>query len=284
VRFGALRGAVLLCTMSLPFAWGQPNLPFEPSHESGSGITGSFEGWFKNSDGSFDLLVGYFNRNQKQELEIPVGANNRIEPGGPDRGQPTHFLIGRQWGMFVIKVPSDFGDKKLSWTLTANGMTSSIPLSLKTEYEIAPFLQESGGNTPPILKFEEKGPSVQGPTGLTIERTTKPGVPVSLTTWVADDGKWTTLSGAPPRNLSSPVSVRWTKFRGPGNVTFDKDRPDVEKIPGSAFFTGKATANAMFDQPGEYILHVVANDLSGDGGGGEQCCWSFGNVRVSVTQ
>ena len=32
-------------------------------------------------------------------------------------GQPTHFLTGRQYGMFAISVPKDFGTKKLTWTL-----------------------------------------------------------------------------------------------------------------------------------------------------------------------
>ena len=82
---------------SAVLAYGQ-SLPLEPPHESGANITGAFEGWFKNPDGSFNLLLGYFNRNTKQELEVPIGPNNRIEPGGPDRGQPTHFLAGRQWG------------------------------------------------------------------------------------------------------------------------------------------------------------------------------------------
>jgi hypothetical protein len=53
-------------------------LPFEPSHDSGQSITGAFEGWFPNADGSFNLLLGYFNRNLKQELEIPSGPNNLI--------------------------------------------------------------------------------------------------------------------------------------------------------------------------------------------------------------
>ncbi len=96
------------------------SLPFEPAHESGTSVTGAFEGWFKNPDGSFSLLLGYYNRNQKQELDIPVGPDNRIEPGGPDRGQPTHFLVGRQWGLFAVKVPSDFGENKLTWTIVAN--------------------------------------------------------------------------------------------------------------------------------------------------------------------
>src|SRR5262245_29622763 len=35
-------------------------LPLEPVHESGASVTGAFEGWFKNSDGSFNLVLGYF--------------------------------------------------------------------------------------------------------------------------------------------------------------------------------------------------------------------------------
>ena len=37
------------------------------------------------------LLLGYYNRNKTQALDIPIGPDNRIEPGGPDYGQPTHF-------------------------------------------------------------------------------------------------------------------------------------------------------------------------------------------------
>ncbi|MGD1094158.1 MAG: hypothetical protein ABSB35_19505, partial [Bryobacteraceae bacterium] len=91
VTFAVLVGAALASAQSLPI---------EPMHESGASITGAFEGWFKNSDGSFSFLLGYFNRNSMEEVNIPVGENDRIEPGGPDRGQPTVFLPGRQWGMF----------------------------------------------------------------------------------------------------------------------------------------------------------------------------------------
>ena len=58
----------------------------------------AFEGWYQNTDGSFTLLVGYFNRNSKETLDIPVGPNNRIEPGGPDQGQPTHFMTASPVG------------------------------------------------------------------------------------------------------------------------------------------------------------------------------------------
>jgi hypothetical protein len=65
---------------------GQTQLPLEPIRDRGQAVTPAYEGWFKNPDGTFSLLVGYFNRNRTEILDIPVGPNNRIEPGGPDRG------------------------------------------------------------------------------------------------------------------------------------------------------------------------------------------------------
>ena len=83
-----------------------------------------------------------------------------------------------------------------------------------------------------------------------------------------------------------PVTVAWSKFRGPGEVTFSSDRPPVEKAsfkaPDTAVFSGTATTTATFSEPGEYILRVVANDWSGDGGRGFQCCWSNAQVKVTV--
>src|ERR1700752_2896584 len=84
------------------------DLPIEPHHDSGQSVTPAYEGWFPNPDGTFSILLGYYNRNLKQDLEIPVGVNNHIEPDGPDRGQPTHFIAGRQWGLFTVTVPKDF--------------------------------------------------------------------------------------------------------------------------------------------------------------------------------
>src|SRR5215469_13221795 len=138
------------------------NLPLEPFHDAGQGVTPAYEGWYQNPDGSYNILFGYYNRNQKQELDVPIGPDNRIEPGGPDRGQPTHFLPGRQWGLFTVTVPKDFGDQKITWTLLANGQTTVIPLSLNTLWEVEPF-KEASGNTPPFISFAEGGPFVQGP-------------------------------------------------------------------------------------------------------------------------
>jgi hypothetical protein len=257
------------------------SLPFEPNHDTGQGVTGAFEGWFPNSDGTFCLLIGYYNRNLKEVIEIPAGPNNRIEPGGPDRGQPTHFLPGRQWGVFIITVPKDFGDTKLTWTLITNGKTAVIPVSLHPLYEVEPF-KDASGNTPPFIAFAEGGPFVQGPRGQSRDVTTTVGNPVTLPLWLADDAQSTLAV----RGLGAAVTVAWSKFRGPGAVTFGNVRPPVAeasfKAPAGTAFSGTATTTAKFSEPGEYVLRVVANDWSGDGGRGFQCCWTNAQVKVTV--
>ena len=70
------------------------------SATTGEAIYPAFEGWGPTKDGSAVLLLGYFNRNKDQSIDIPIGPDNRIEPGGPDFGQPTHFHPGRQYGVF----------------------------------------------------------------------------------------------------------------------------------------------------------------------------------------
>ncbi|HLJ17767.1 MAG TPA: hypothetical protein VKV15_24940 [Bryobacteraceae bacterium] len=258
-------------------------LPLEPLHTAGQNVTAVYEGWYKNPDGTFSLLFGYFNRNLNEELDIPVGADNRMEPGSPDRGQPTHFLPRRQWGVFTVTVPQDFGTNKLSWTLEAHGHRTSIPAHLDPRWEISPLLDPGIGNTPPIISFEDGGPSGQGPGGISTELTTTLRNPVTLTVWAADDAK-TFQGGRAPD--SPPVTVTWVKFRGTGNVTFANNKPAVEKMNGKwkpvPVFSGKATTTATFSEPGEYVLHVVANDWSGEGGGGFQCCWTNGQVKVTV--
>jgi len=255
-------------------------------HDAGDSVTGVFEGWFHNADGSFSLLLGYYNRNLKQELDIPIGPSNKIEPGGPDQGQPAHFYPGKAWGNFVIRVPQDFGANKLQWTLTANGKTTVIPLSLKKDWELTPF-RDADNNTPPMLSFEpleENAPTVQGPVPVTVTYGANVGQPLTLTAYVADDD----VVSPATRRPKVPVSVHWTTFRTPnqGTVTFENSRPVVAKTegvppPGMAF-AGKATTTATFSEPGKYILEIVANDATGDGGGGFECCWSNGLVTVNV--
>jgi len=259
-------------------------LPLEPRRDAGQSITGVFEGWFRNADGSFSLLFGYYNRNLKQEMDIAVGPNNRIEPGGPDRGQPTHFMPGRMWGNFTINVPADFGEGKLTWTIVANGKTTAIPASLKADWELSPFI-DATNNTPPFISFESfdrNPPLVQGPRGPAGSMRASQDQPLKLTVWTADDN----MVSPGTRTPKNPVSLTWTMFRGPASVTFSDAKPAVGKIDGKmppkATFAGKSTTTASFSAPGEYVLQVVANDASGEGGGGFQCCWTTAHVNVTV--
>lgn len=254
------------------------NLPLEPFHNSGQGVTAAFEGWFANPDGTFSILLGYYNRNQQQELDIPVGPQNKIEPGGPDRGQPTHFLPGRQWGVFTVTVPKNFGEGKLTWTLTANGQTTSVPASLAPLWEVEPF-KDANGNTPPTLRFQNDA-AVQGPRPVEVALTGAVGMPVDLTVFASDDAS---LIPGMRKPRTPPIALTWSKFRGPGSVTFANAKPPVEKTgDSSSGFTGKAGTTATFSEPGEYLLYLVANDWTGKGGGGFQCCWTNALVKVSV--
>lgn len=283
-----LRGLCILGVLSSSVLLSGQTLP-EPRKQFGGSVTGAFEGWYENGDGTSDFLIGYFNRNTQEELDIPIGPNNRIEPGGPDMGQPTHFLPSRQFGMFSIPVPKGFTPEgKLTWTIFSNGKFTTIPLRLHPDYVISPFSEISVNNTPPVIKFEENGKALQGPIATLTNaavRTAALSEPLALTIWVADDAKYTSVTNAPLTTPRPPVTLVWSKYRGPGSVTFDKARPAIDPLAGgnaNAGFSGKATTNVKFSEAGEYVLHVTANDYSGDGGGGFQCCWTTGLVKVSV--
>jgi hypothetical protein len=104
-------------------------------YSTGQNVAPSFEGWQARPDGTFDLLFGYLNRNLDEELDIPIGAENNVEPVGPDRGQPTHFLPRRNRYVFRVNVPKDFGAREVVWTLTAKAKTEKAYGSLKPDYE-----------------------------------------------------------------------------------------------------------------------------------------------------
>ena len=275
-------GVAIAFASWVPVGAGQPpgSLPLEPPAERGLSVTAAYEGWYKNADGTFTMLVGYYNRNRKQTLEIPVGPSNRIDPGGPDQGQPTIFIPRREWGVFTITVPKDFGNKKLTWTITANGQTTAVPFSLNPPYEISPFKDPAMGNTPPTLRFQPSGPTLTGPPrGIAAAYTATTTQPATIEFWAADKGntEGAEADAAPGRGgFRGPgVTISLSKFRGPGDVKFGRDRPEVSRED------GKVSTAAAFTVPGEYIVRVQANDASGDGGGGFQCCWT--NVHVKVT-
>jgi len=244
----------------------------EPLHDAGQDVTPAFEGWYQNPDGTYEMVFGYQNRNLKEEVDIPIGPGNRIEPGGPDQGQPTHFLTRRQWGLFTVTVPKDFGTtKKVTWTLTLRGRTNAIPGHLDRRWEVDSLKDGTVGNTPPVIRFVQGGASGQGPKPLMSTATARVGSPLVLDLWATDDAKSRTRNPT-----GAPIRVTWAKYRGTGDVVFDKPKPDVEKD------TGRAATTATFATPGEYTLRAQVNDYSGEGGGGFQCCWTNVHVKVNV--
>jgi hypothetical protein len=260
-------------------------LAMEPLKDSGSNIYPAYEGWYKNDDGTFTLLVGYYNRNKKEVLDIPIGPENKIEPGGPDQGQPTHFEVGRGWGTIAIKVPKDFGDKKIVWTLTANGKTVSVPFGIVKGYQIEPFLDAAMGNKPPVIKLSENGAALIGPPPPLSAAPVINGAvnePVTISYSITDDGNdEPPTSGAAAAGAAAQarpqrprVSTTLTKYRGPGEIKFADSTPAIEK--------DKVTTTATFTLPGEYVIRIEGNDSSGVGGGGFQCCWTTAYVKVNV--
>src|SRR6476619_7177602 len=117
--------------------------------DSGQDVVPVYEGWIHNKDGSFDLVFGYFNRNWEEEIAIAPGPDNIVEPGGPDRGQPTYFLPRRQGWVYRVRVPADFGKGAVTWTIKANGKTEKAYGELLPVEEITERIIMTRGNLNP---------------------------------------------------------------------------------------------------------------------------------------
>lgn len=316
-RFGRLVRALVLALA----AWttgrtgsAQPPrepLPVEPVGRAGEAIYPVVEGWGPLRDGTIVILLGYYNRNSSQSMDIPVGPDNRIEPGGPDFGQPTHFEPRRHHGMFALVAPKDLGTKKLTWTLRANGQMTAVSFWLNPPYKLAFFKHAASGNEPPVIRFSTDGPTQTGPPqGVAHSLSATVGTPVPLTLWASDvppshkDAEEElavirgrnalvdpiaivgdqTLGGptAKPARSSRPeLVVTWKKYRAPGGVTFSRN-PLLLVTKGDPNAVVEATTSATFDAPGEYVLRAQVNDDSGEDGAGDQCCWTNALVKVTV--
>ena len=271
-------------------------MPQTPRRAFGASVSPAVEGWYDNADGTHSFLIGYFSRNTEASVDVPIGPNNRFEPGDPDRGQPTHFLSGRRYGMFVVTVPKEFNQtSNLSWTLAVNGQTFTIPLHLLPDYNISPFKSSQQGphdsyNLPPVVRFDAKGPTLTGPVANpanAISRTATVNEPMAIDLWADDDALTESATSVPVDAMRPvpPVTVTLSKYRGPGDVIFADEHPKMEILKGGKPeqpYSGKTSTTVKFVQPGEYMLHVVVNDYSGFGGG-SNCCWTNAIVKVVVS-
>lgn len=259
-------------------------LALEPRGSTGEAVWPAYEGWSRNDDGSLTLLLGYFNRND-EIVEIPVGDDNRLGPGDADQGQPTHFLPGRNWGVFSITVPPERAEEKLTWTVRVNNQRSEIAFWANPAYFTDPFLNQANGNAPPMLRIGADGAALQGPPhGVAAAWSTTVGEPLVLPAAVTDQPP----AVEPERRRGRrrpPVSLTWRKYRGSGEVTFAAEGKEAgpqlthefEDVAG-----GETLTTATFSEPGRYRLMATGNDISGNGGGGDQCCWTTAHVDVVV--
>ena len=269
-------------------------LPSAPAKQFGGTIAPVYEGWWDNADGTKTALFGYYSRNTQEQIEVALGPNNHFEPGDADRGQPTHFLASRQFGMFTMVLPKDFTNKsRLTWVLNANGYNATANVNLAPDFVLsaAKSVEEAPDrsfNLPPSFSFEPNGLKFTMPMASTtniVKRTATVGQAMVLDIYAQDDARYSSGTNAPMRGERPVVSLLVSKYRGPGKVTIAEMRPKVVASKGGKpfeAFEGKATTTVTFSEPGEYWLHVTANDFSGLGGGGAGCCWTTGVMKVQV--
>jgi hypothetical protein len=251
----------------------------QTTYLTGQDVTPAFDGWEVNPDGTFNLAFGYFNRNWDEELDIPVGPNNNVEPGGPDQGQPTHFFPRRNRYIFRVKVPKDFGNRELVWTLSARGKTNKTYGSLRAEYITDPQLQQFDvgdfghnnktlrANKPPVVRLEGEK-----------TRTAKVGQPLTLIASASDDGIPPPIA-APIRLVGRHdawgLRVAWFVYRGSAKqVVFDPEQfktyPDYRLNTNSPWTPGwtppplpkdgRFPVAVTFRAPGTYVVRVQAHD------------------------
>jgi len=245
-------------------------------YNSGQTVQPIFEGWTKNADGSYQFFFGYLNRNHVEQLYVPVGVENRIEPGGPDRGQPSYFYTRFNRQLFSVTVPKDWGNKELIWTVTAHGRTERAVAWLRPDWEISPPGAGRGDtkNQPPTLAVTAS-PAVTLPAPLTLTATvTDDGLPAARggrggrgggggnanrpPAFDNSEFKSTTPVNVPQveRPARPPVGgrlqVEWFVWRGPAGVTFTPPAANADQ--------GQAVVTATFSRPGEYVLRARATD------------------------
>jgi hypothetical protein len=214
------------------------------------------------------MWFGYYNRNSEEEVDVPIGAENKFDLGNEDQGQPTHFYTGSRWWVFKVVVPKDWPpDKRVVWTLANHGRTNLSKGWLEPEWEVDkllisadaesdPFLGSLGRPISSAIIAGDQAPVITGDSSQTVIL----GTPATLTVTATDDGLPKAGVGDPLGNGQirggvQGVRIRWILYRGPGKVHFD---PDV-----SPFVYGKplvSQTKVSFSVPGDYRIRAIATD------------------------
>ena len=258
-------------------------------YNRGQSIQPIFEGWSWAPDRSVNMHFGYLNRNYAEQPEVVVGPSNRIEPGGPDRGQPTFFYTRTNRNLFTVNVPATWGPREeLVWTVTFNGRTERAVGWRQPEWEIDPVGGASGGGNTSAERVANKAPTIT----VALPAPAQVSTAVALVGAIIDDGlpeprprpkpavgqeTPPTLQGgttapvnvpliasreaapAPGAAGSRPLGmvVTWAVWRGPADVRFEPRYA----VPAA----GRTETTARFTVPGDYILRATADDGAATG-------------------
>ena len=266
---------------------------------SGQTVSPAFEGWEENADGSFSLLFGYMNRNWEEEPDIPIGSDNNFSPGSADRGQPTHFLPRRNRFVFKVRVPADFGEQELVWTINVDGDERKAFGSLRPDYYVDNVvIMSETGTLGPGTSDEELRQHTAPVVELEMESVidAQVGRPVTLAAHVSDDGvpgrsrartpvnNDGTLNLARAMRTPSRITVQkvmglhmtWYVYRAPvgskvsfnpGQISTWEDTRPYSNSPWASFWVppelpedGRWVTEVTFHEPGTYVLQGRADD------------------------
>lgn len=287
---GALATGAVIVLLSGAAPSAQEQFTNNFKYNTGQSVQPIFEGWSWAPDGSINLHFGYLNRNYVQAPTVPVGANNSIQPGGPDRGQPTFFYSRTHRNLFTVNVPKDWDRKReVIWSLTVNGKAEKAVGWLQAEWEIDPVggAGAGGGDTDPERKMNQAPAITVDP----LAPVTLPGVATLMAT-ITDDGlpkprprskpavgqeTPPTLQGGVDAPVNVPavaaaatretppgaspgaagarplgLSVSWIVWRGPAAAAFSPQLVEPKDT--------KAVTTATFSAPGEYVLRARVTD------------------------
>ena len=238
--------------------------------ESGGPIVPVFDGWYPNPEGGYTLCFGYYSVNWGEDVTIPLGPNNFVEPAEYDGAQPDFFeriperpySYRRRYCVFPVVVPESFTeDDRVTWTLQRGREEAlSVPGKLVLAYRLDEPTSPGRGDIAPGVRVEANGEEAVGRNGMFAGPTAaRVGEPVELTAWVD--------------HPEEEVWVGWAKQNGPGRVEFSEQNTMIDPAARTASTT------ARFDAPGTYLLRVQSIDDPVEAFE-FHCCWT--NVFIEV--
>ena len=276
---------------------------------SGAPVIPSFEGWYQEPDGTYQLCFGYWSGNTEEALDIPLGPDNFIEPSEFDGGQPTHFMpvprtgYRKHYCVHTVNVPEDFGARRVVWTLRVGSEAYSVPGHLtSTAYMLDEpdsesraaawgFLAEETGITDyddieeeDLATWLDHNPGQAQGSIAPFVRFVEPAGPEGRGRNGIRAGPVTVAMGSPltlsvfvdaPDGRPARWWVGWAKFTGPGDVAFSQ-----YEMLADYRYDNRATTTVTFSGPGDYVILMqsIENIQSFE----RQCCWTNGYVEVTV--